>query len=534
MAGRSSPERPRRASAWRGVHRRAESRGRPGGAGPRPNAWAPSAARDQLAAMTARRCSSGSSWSRTGPEGVHVANDRVGGLSLDRVRILHRGTEVGRMFVVELELDPIAVNSGLTLPLAAALSAVDGLPPTRRASWNERSGCCRRAEAGQSPSGRRRMRASVGRGLGSGATSVARSRTSPAGPRDGGRSAAAPRGRRFPGPPAPRPRGAVADVGAPHRDAIARGQDRLEPATADRERAGDHWLAAAPQEIAGDVGRASGRGRSPRGRFAAARDRVVRRRRGPAACRRARRHPRSAAPASPSAREGGERIGHAGNLESQAAVLTEGDRAGAGPPAARRGSPGIVEGGVDHGGLHRRDAGGQASSGRVAAGGTGSEAAQPSRERLGALRWRGRASSVSAALADFAGALLAFAAALTGLAAAFGPPSPSASRPFAAPLRARHARLEGGHQVTDARRLRLLDRRRRLARDLRLDDGHEGLAVVVVILLGVEDTDIDATSCSAILRSAGLTSISSSGMSSSSSERTSSGQWRVVSSIVLV
>jgi inorganic triphosphatase YgiF len=113
------------------LHRRAEVEG-PAGPSLDPGGWTPSAARDQLTAMTG-----GSplverfvlEQDRT-ERSVQVDDERVGGLSLDRVRVQHRGTEVGRMFVVELELDPAAVGSGFDpAPLAAALSAVDGLLP---------------------------------------------------------------------------------------------------------------------------------------------------------------------------------------------------------------------------------------------------------------------------------------------------------------------------------------------------------------------------------------------------------------------
>jgi len=111
------------------LHRRAEVEG-PAGPSLDPNTWAPSDARDHLVAMTGgaplveRFVLEQDRTERT----VRVARDRAGELSLDRVRILHRGTEVGRMYVVELELDPSAVDRGLdSAPLAAAISAVEGL-----------------------------------------------------------------------------------------------------------------------------------------------------------------------------------------------------------------------------------------------------------------------------------------------------------------------------------------------------------------------------------------------------------------------
>lgn len=113
------------------LHRRAEVEG-PAGQSLDPDDWAPSAARDELAAMTGgaplveRFVLEQDRTERT----VHVAGERVGELSLDRVRVLLQGTEVGRMFVVELELEPAAVASDFDFAsLAAALTAVDGLEP---------------------------------------------------------------------------------------------------------------------------------------------------------------------------------------------------------------------------------------------------------------------------------------------------------------------------------------------------------------------------------------------------------------------
>lgn len=53
---------------------------------------------------------------------------RIGLLSLDRVRLLHQGVEIGRMAIVELEFEPVALAAGVDpAPLAAALSGVPGL-----------------------------------------------------------------------------------------------------------------------------------------------------------------------------------------------------------------------------------------------------------------------------------------------------------------------------------------------------------------------------------------------------------------------
>jgi inorganic triphosphatase YgiF len=93
-------------------------------------AWQPSAARDELLAMTggaALQERFSLEQERT-ERSVNVAGTRVGGLSLDRVRVMHGGIEIGRMAVVELELDPGALAQGVDhAPLSLALSAVDGL-----------------------------------------------------------------------------------------------------------------------------------------------------------------------------------------------------------------------------------------------------------------------------------------------------------------------------------------------------------------------------------------------------------------------
>lgn len=94
--------------------------------------WPPSPARDQLLAMTGgadlveRFILEQDRTERI----VSLQGTRIGGLSLDRARVIHRGTEVGRMTVVELELDPAALADGVDHgPLSLALSAIDGLLP---------------------------------------------------------------------------------------------------------------------------------------------------------------------------------------------------------------------------------------------------------------------------------------------------------------------------------------------------------------------------------------------------------------------
>ena len=113
------------------LHRRAEVEG-PAPHGVDPDDWPASAAQAQLTSMTGgaplveRFVLEQDRTERT----VIVVNVPVGELSLDRVRVLFHGTEVGRMFVVELELEPAAVGSGFDpAPLAAALTAMDGLLP---------------------------------------------------------------------------------------------------------------------------------------------------------------------------------------------------------------------------------------------------------------------------------------------------------------------------------------------------------------------------------------------------------------------
>ena len=98
-------------------------------------AWPPSPARDQLLDMTAGAALVERfrlEQDRT-ERGVTMDGTRIGCLSLDRVRVVHGGIEIGRMDVVELELDPAALASGLDHEsLSMALSAVDGLLPDPR------------------------------------------------------------------------------------------------------------------------------------------------------------------------------------------------------------------------------------------------------------------------------------------------------------------------------------------------------------------------------------------------------------------
>lgn len=113
------------------LHRRPEVEGP---ATPSLNAreWPASPARDRLLAMTG----SGALEERFSLEqdrterAVSLDGGRIGGLSLDRVRVIRDRSEVGRMSVVELELDPSALAQGVDhAALARALSAIDGLAP---------------------------------------------------------------------------------------------------------------------------------------------------------------------------------------------------------------------------------------------------------------------------------------------------------------------------------------------------------------------------------------------------------------------
>lgn len=113
------------------LHLRPEVEG-PADSGLDARAWPPSAARDQLLAMTAGAplLERFSLEQERAERAVIQGGTRVGGLSLDWVRVVRGGTEIGRMEVVELELDPGALALGLDhAPLERALSAVDGLVP---------------------------------------------------------------------------------------------------------------------------------------------------------------------------------------------------------------------------------------------------------------------------------------------------------------------------------------------------------------------------------------------------------------------
>jgi inorganic triphosphatase YgiF len=113
------------------LHRRPELEG-PATPDPNPAAWPPSAARAQLLEMAAgaplvERLRLAQR--RTERE-VRGGRELSGLLSLDRVRVLRDGMEIGQLLMVELELDPAALAGGLDpRPLAVALGAIPGLLP---------------------------------------------------------------------------------------------------------------------------------------------------------------------------------------------------------------------------------------------------------------------------------------------------------------------------------------------------------------------------------------------------------------------
>jgi inorganic triphosphatase YgiF len=113
------------------VHRRDEVEG-PAGPGLDPLTWPASPARDRLLAFIG----DGALVERFRLEqerterSVSVGEMPVGVLSLDRVRVLYRESEAGRMYVVELELDPAALAVGFDhRPLEEALGRIPGLSP---------------------------------------------------------------------------------------------------------------------------------------------------------------------------------------------------------------------------------------------------------------------------------------------------------------------------------------------------------------------------------------------------------------------
>jgi inorganic triphosphatase YgiF len=113
------------------LHERPELEG-PAGSGLDPSAWPPSPASDLLVNLSdgAPLSERLSLAQRRVEREVLIEGRRVGLLSLDRARVLHTGAEVGILLVVELELAPEALASGLDpSPLDRALAALPGLHP---------------------------------------------------------------------------------------------------------------------------------------------------------------------------------------------------------------------------------------------------------------------------------------------------------------------------------------------------------------------------------------------------------------------
>lgn len=93
-----------------------------------PTAWPPSDARSRLRAMAGDEPlieRFALDQERTERE-VRLHRLRIGTLSLDRVRVLHRDAELGQLRLVELELDPLAVGLDAR-PLSSALESIPGL-----------------------------------------------------------------------------------------------------------------------------------------------------------------------------------------------------------------------------------------------------------------------------------------------------------------------------------------------------------------------------------------------------------------------
>ncbi len=111
------------------LHERPEVNG-PATAGTDPAGWPPSEARARLLAMAAGKPLVERftlAQERTERE-VRLGGNRAGTLSLDRVRVRHRGRELGQLRLVELELEPVAEAAGLDPgPLSLALEAIAGL-----------------------------------------------------------------------------------------------------------------------------------------------------------------------------------------------------------------------------------------------------------------------------------------------------------------------------------------------------------------------------------------------------------------------
>jgi inorganic triphosphatase YgiF len=113
------------------LHRRPELEG-PAMDDAEPSHWPPSPARDLLRSMRGGRAlvERFTLRQRRTERPVQMGGRRCGLLSLDRGVVERGGRQVGLLRIVELELDPSALTSGLDPePLARALTRVAGLHP---------------------------------------------------------------------------------------------------------------------------------------------------------------------------------------------------------------------------------------------------------------------------------------------------------------------------------------------------------------------------------------------------------------------
>jgi inorganic triphosphatase YgiF len=113
------------------IHRRQELEG-PAAPDLDPFGWPPSPARELLLELIGDETlvERLTLVQRRTERAVMLGDLRAGLLSLDRARVLHHSRELGVMFVVELELDPAALVTGMDPgPLERALAAVTGLRP---------------------------------------------------------------------------------------------------------------------------------------------------------------------------------------------------------------------------------------------------------------------------------------------------------------------------------------------------------------------------------------------------------------------
>jgi inorganic triphosphatase YgiF len=113
------------------VHRRPELEG-PATDDLEPSHWPQSPARDLLRTMGGGRplVERFTLRQRRTERSVQIGGRRCGLISLDRSAVEHGGRQVGLLRIVELELDPRAIASGLDPePLGRALTRVAGLHP---------------------------------------------------------------------------------------------------------------------------------------------------------------------------------------------------------------------------------------------------------------------------------------------------------------------------------------------------------------------------------------------------------------------